>query len=516
MGDRDNARNLATQLRDWLRVLRERAWLILFCVLVSVVAATAYSNLRDPVYAATSRLLLEEESTNAYFTSDANQFVDPARRAATNLELVSLPALGTRVVRELSLPYSPETLVKKVKAESQGDSNLISVTVEDNDPRMAARIANTLATEYVAFRQEADRRRFGKALALVQAQIARRQASNSPDPAELKALNNQAEQLQLLVSVQTGGAEPIQSARPPSEPIRPKKVRNALLGLIFGLLVGVTLATLRDRLDRRLKTPDDIRELMPEVPIIASVPRLGSTPRGRMLTVEAYRTLQTNLSFLNVERRLSSFLVTSAMLGDGKSTTSLALAWTMVERGNSALLVEADLRRPGLSERLELWGSPGVSNFLSGGRPFEDFLLDVTERSTEVLLGGRPNGDDPAIAGGLRIIPAGPIPPNPQALLNGPGLDELLEQADANADTVVVDGTPVGSFSDMLPVAKRVDGVIIVARLYYTRRPEMQRLLDQLRQADVQPIGIVLLGAQVSRADDYYTASYERRVPAPH
>lgn len=235
-----------------------------------------------------------------------------------------------------------------------------------------------------------------------------------------------------------------------------------------------------------------------------------------MLTVEAYRTLQTNLSFLNVERRLSSFLVTSAMLGDGKSTTSLALAWTMVERGNSALLVEADLRRPGLSERLELWGSPGVSNFLSGGRPFEDFLLDVTERSTEVLLGGRPNGDDPAIAGGLRIIPAGPIPPNPQALLNGPGLDELLEQADANAETVVVDGTPVGSFSDMLPVAKRVDGVIIVARLYYTRRPEMQRLLDQLRQADVQPIGIVLLGAQVSRADDYYTASYERRVPAPH
>ena len=153
MGNRDNARNIAVQIRDWLRVLRERKWLILLCVLVTLGAAIAYSNIRDPVYGAVARLLLEDNSTNAYFSPDANQYVDPARRAATNLELVSQPALANEVVKELNLPYGPDVLLSKVKASSQSDSNVISIYVEDNDPRLAARIANSFSSQYAAFRQ---------------------------------------------------------------------------------------------------------------------------------------------------------------------------------------------------------------------------------------------------------------------------------------------------------------------------------------------------------------------------
>ena len=110
----------------------------------------------------------------------------------------------------------------------------------------------------------------------------------------------------------------------------------------------------------------------------------------------------------------------------------------------------------------------------------------------------------------LAMVPAGPIPPNPQALLSSGRLDELLLQGLQAADTVVVDGTPVGAFSDMLPIAKRVDGVIIVVRLYHTRRPEIERLVEQLVQAAVTPIGVVILGAPLTSTDDYYTASHAR------
>jgi succinoglycan biosynthesis transport protein ExoP len=514
MGSDDNARNIAVQIRDWLRVLRERKWLILFCMLLTTGAAVAYSNLHEPVYDATARLLLEEESTNAYFFTDVNQYVDPARRAATNLELVEQPALANRVVRELRLSYGADALLKKVEATSQSDSNIISIRVEDRNPHAAARIANSFSRQYISFRQAADRRRFDRALKLVEGQIARLEGAASPDATELKTLRGQAEQLRLLVSVQTGGAEPIQAASPASDPVRPKKVRNALLGVLFGLVLGVLLGTLRDRLDRRIKSEDDIRQLLPDVPVIASVPRAGVSTRTRTLTLEAYRTAQTNLSFLNVGRNLHSFLVTSAMLGDGKSTTSLHLAWSMAERGKSVVLVEADLRRPGLSERLELLSEPGVSNFLSDGGPLSAYTLDVTERSSSVLTSGRANGAEPtAIEGRLQLVPAGAIPPNPQALLSSGNLDGLLQGATSMADAVIIDGTPVGAFSDMLPVAKRVDGVILVVRLYHTRRPEVQRLIDHLEQAGVRPLGVVVLGAPIAWSDDYYyTTGYEQRV----
>lgn len=510
MGDRDSPRNVGAQIRDWLRVLRERGWLIFCCLVMTVTAAVTYSTLREPVYGATARLLLEEESTDALIASGANQYVDPNRRAATNLELVTLPALASRSVKELRLPYSPEVLLSKVQGQAQADSNLIGIYVEDNDRKAAAAIANSMARQYIDFRREAAERRFTRALARLRTQIAQREgttATGATDAAELKALRDQARQIELLASVQTGGAELIQPASTPGAPVRPKTRRNIILAIVFGLLLGVVLATLRDKLDRRIKSENDLRSIMPDVPIIAIVPKTVDNLRGRVLSLEGYRTLQTNLSFLSVDHTLRTFLVTSAQLGDGKTTSSLHLAWSMVERGKSALLVEADLRRPGLSERLGLQGEPGVSNYLSGARPFDDFLLDIMQLTSESMGNTARPGAGLESTGTLEIMPAGPIPPNPQALMSSAGLDELMEEAYHAADAVIFDGTPVGAFSDMLPLAKRVDGVILVVRLYHSRRDTIKRLIEQLDQNAVRPVGIVVFGASVrSAAETYYYA----------
>jgi Mrp family chromosome partitioning ATPase len=143
-----------------------------------------------------------------------------------------------------------------------------------------------------------------------------------------------------------------------------------------------------------------------------------------------------------------------------------------------------------------------VSNFLSGhGGTITDYLEQVNVQRT------RKNGHGPsaALSGDLTVVPAGPVPPNPQGLLTSASLDSLLAQARTYGDKVVIDGTPLGPFSDMLPVAKRADGVILVIRLYHSRRDEVARLMEALDQANIRPLGVVLYGAETIHSGHYYS-----------
>ena len=165
------------------------------------------------------------------------------------------------------------------------------------------------------------------------------------------------------------------------------------------------------------------------------------------------------------------------------------------------MVVEADLRRPALSERLkvETDSDTGVSRILVGEATLERSLRRV------IAVPSR-NGKGPAvaIAGDLALVPSGPLPPSPQVLLNGRRLETLLGEARARSDTVIVDGPPMGVFSDMLPVAQRVDGVIVVVRLDHSRRDEIERFKYQLASTGIQPVGVVVLGADTMSAGYYY------------
>ena len=195
------------------------------------------------------------------------------------------------------------------------------------------------------------------------------------------ALGEQLDQLKLTQALQTGGAELVQPANPPSSPSSPKPLRNVLLGIVLGALLGFGLAALLERIDRRVRTVDEFEELY-AAPILARIPRsprltkkqteaIGpQTPEG-----EAFRVLRANLRYFNVDGELRSILITSPEAGDGKSTVARVLATTMAEMGDDVVLVEGDLRKGG--DLLDVTGSPssGLSNVLTG-TPFEKVLID--------------------------------------------------------------------------------------------------------------------------------------------
>jgi Mrp family chromosome partitioning ATPase len=160
------------------------------------------------------------------------------------------------------------------------------------------------------------------------------------------------------------------------------------------------------------------------------------------------------------------------------------------------------MRRPALSDSLRADPRVGVSQILAGAGTVE---TSVQERPVDATLNG--SGPTPALYGEVSIVPAGPKPQNPQILLGDRPLAALLDAAGRKGDRVIVDGPPVGAFSDMLPVARKVDGVIVVARLHHSRRDELARLRRDLDNAGVRPVGLVLLGAtvEVSRYHQYYS-----------
>jgi polysaccharide biosynthesis transport protein len=281
-------------------------------------------------------------------------------------------------------------------------------------------------------------------------------------------------------------------------------VRNIILGVLIGLLLGLGLAFLRDRLDRRIKNEDQVRTLLPEVPLVGLVPEPRRGRASRVMTAEGYHTLQANLTLLARERPLKTILVTSADPGEGKSTVAVNLALAMIEKGQSALVLDADLRRPAISQRVQADVRVGVSRILAGEGTLD---ASVQERRVEPSR----NGDGPniALAGDLSLVPAGPQAPNVQLLLNDRSLGALLTASRERTEVAIFDGPPVGSFADMLPLAREVDGVLIVVRLYHSRKDQLKRFAAQLENASIKPIGVVVLGA--ATGPSRYYADYLSR-----
>ena len=493
MADDPTKRDVAAQVRDLARTIREQKWTILLCAVVTTAAAVGFTALQEPKYQATAKILLQDDNLAQALAGTGFGASDPRRRAATDAQLVPLPAVAERVSKEVKGGLATAA----VSTSLNGDSNVLSVNVTDANAGRAAKLANAFAEQYIAFRRNTNRKRVRAALAKLNASL----SQAPPRSAERRALRDQVRQLRLLASLQSGDAQVVSAARAPTAAISPTPVRNVALGLVVGLLLGLAIAVLRDRLDRRLKNEDDLGELFPGVPVIASVPEPGRRGIGRALAGEAFHTLNTNLRLLGADKPLRTLLVTSAGPNDGKSTVALNLAVAGGSVGTPVVVVDADMRRPALSETLSADRRVGVSQILSGAGTVETSLQHLHVR--EDLNGSGPTA---ALTGDVKIVPAGPTPQNPQILLTDRPLTTLLAEAGSTTDRVIIDGPPIGVFGDMLPVARKVDGVIVVVRLYHSRRDELMRLARDLGNAGVEPLGIVVLGAtaQTSRYHGYY------------
>lgn len=486
-----------------LAIMRRNLRLILVCVLLVPAAALAYSLAQESQYEATASLLFRDPGIDDALFGDAvfSEEGDSSRTAATNLKLVSLREISDRTARALpALELSGESVSEKVSVSPDGASDLITVTAQDGDPSTAAALANTFAEEYIAFRREADRAKIGEAQELVQAEI------ESLDPVEqasdAERLRQQARELEILASLQTGNAELVQVAHPPSEAASPKPSRNLALGIVLGLVLAAGLTVLREQLDRRFKDVEEVTATF-DLPILATIPdsrdlarsRQGHEGQSGATEHESFRMLRANLRYFNVSRDIESILVTSADSQDGKTTVAWNLALAEARAGERVLYLEADLRRPTIAARIG---------------------AEATEVGLSLVLAGSLARLEDAIQQyhGVDVVIAGPLPPNPAELVESERMRQLIAWGKRNYDRVVVDTPPAGIVADSVPLMRDVDGVITVVRVQHSRRDDAEALHEQLTNIGAPLLGIVLNGIPTRNDREYYGSPASERFAA--
>lgn len=498
VGRMDDQASERIDLHQVARLLR-REWVVIVACMVLLGSAALVTALSAPKqYTAAASLLFRDPAFDQklFGSTFLGGSRDPDREAATNVALVAMKQVATRTAARSDIGLTPREIQAAVVVSPEGRSDVVTVRATVDSPRVAAALANAFTTEFVDIRREADRRTIFNAQSLVQRQLDELRKQDKLSSPRANSLRERAEELSVLGSLQTGNAELVQRAEVPSGPSGPRPKRNAAIGLFLGLILGVGLAFLRARLDRRIRTEEALAEAF-DVPILARVPMTEMAkglPAPRSRAEEAFSTLWTNLRYFNVTSGIGSILITSPTSGDGKSTVALNLAAAAARSGSDVLLIEADLRRPSLTTALGGQQSPGgLTQVLAGLMPFEQAVLKVP--ATRV-----PAVDDPM----LDILVAGPIPPNPAQLLDSHAMRELLHDVCSRYDLVVIDTPPLTVVPDSVPLLHQVSAVLAVGRLGSSSRDAASVLRSQLKIMDAPLVGVVANLTKDGGSDPYY------------
>jgi capsular exopolysaccharide synthesis family protein len=309
----------------------------------------------------------------------------------------------------------------------------------------------------------------------------------------------------------------VDPALAPSYPSRPQKARNILLGLLVGLVGGVGLALLREYLDNTVKSPDDIEALtgLPSLAVVPSVPGLnghhkrlarGSVSQGasgsrvellaymqpKSQISEAFRALRTSLLLSQADHPPQVILVTSALPREGKTTAAVNLAVTLAQLGDRTLLMDSDLRKPGIRRALNLTMGKdvGLSSYLAGVSSLDEVTMP-----------------HPTI-NNLAAITTGPVPPSPADLLSSHRMREAIAELRRRFKFIVIDSPPIMAATDAVILSALTDGVLLVVRSGTTPKEAFTRTRDLLAAVKCRLLGVVLNAVDSSAPDYYYSYRY--------
>jgi len=508
------------RLEQILDILRRRAAWIGLCFVLVAGAAFIYSRHQSKKYTATASLVfnndqLSQQVAGLPVASTNNQVA----QQTTNLKLVQLGDMAAKTASLLGHGLSRELVKADLSISAEGESNIVDVAATASSPALAADIANTYAGQFVEEQQNSNHAYYSAALALVERQLKALSPKQRAGTAGL-ALQDRAQSLGVLAELRNGTVQVAQAASVPMSPSSPKVSRDTVFGALLGLMLGLGVAFLLERVDRRIREPKDL-EAVYRLPLLGVVPEsaaLSWSAKSRNGTkealppdeAEAFHLIRAHLRYFNVDRQLRTLLVASAAPGDGKTTVARHLAGAAARMGSRALLVEADLRRPTVAQQLDISAGPGLADVLIGA-------VSLSEATQSIDLES-PSGEG-ANCRTLDVLVAGAaLPPNPGELIESHAMKALLEQARSTYDLVVIDTPPLTAVSDAFPLLSRVDGVLVVGRVGRNRRDVAERLHETLTGAGAPLLGVVANGFKVGRLGSYsygYTYDYVAAGVAP-
>lgn len=489
-------------LRRYLTTLKERWWLVLLAMALTTGAATAYVALADKVYRGYADLLVTPVSRDDDTTLGLGLIrdsTDPTRDVSTAARLVTTIPVAQRVKRELGIDDSPSELLERVTAEPLAQSSVVTITADAKTPGAAARLANAFAEEVVELRTEQLRRQLDRTIPLLRERVEQLPLEQRDDPGGLAA---RLAALEALRGVPDPTIRVTTRATPPEQQSAPRPRLSIAAGLVAGLILGVGAAFGLQAIDPRLRREEQLRSLY-RVPILARIPlerktrKAGALAPGRLSlgASEAYRTLRATLAASRgAEFRARSVLVTGSSPSEGKTTTAINLAYSLVQAGNKVILIEADMHRPTIGLALGVRPLHGLASVLIRQVDLADALVTTDEYGPDLQL---LLVDRPGVATADR--------------LSLPTARQLVAEAEQLADHVVIDSPPLSEVVDALPLAQQVADVLVVARMGKSKLKKLTELGELLAHNEIQPAGVALVGVERGGSGYYYSAVADDR-----
>lgn len=496
-----NSKLTNLDVKQLVRTLLRRAPLIVLCVVLAGAASFAASKQQRKEYTANASLYFrsaaqDQEAAGLQPVASLN----PQSDTDTNLKLATLPRIAVQTAIAVGHGLTPAQIAGAVTVTQQSDTDLTTVSASWTAAGLAATIANTYARQVIADRQQSNQSYYGDALKAVNLQFQALPAAQKVG-VQGTSLQDRASSLQILGQLQSSDVQLVETATIPTSPSSPKVARNTGLGLFLGLLLGLGLAVLLERLDRRLRAATSVEDAY-GVPVLAAVQHsraYGANPTVELLpptVTETFGLLRARLRYFNVDRDLRSLLITSANPSEGKSTVALHLTIAEAMAGSSVVLVEADLRRPSLASRVGAHTSPGLAEAISHS-------VTLEEAVQEVMLPGHSNGSGPSSAS-FYLIAGGAIPPNPAELVESQSMRQLLVALVERFDLVIIDSPPAAVVSDAIPLVSQVSGLVVVCRVGKTTRDAARHLRDELAKLSAPTLGVVANDVKVKAQGSYY------------
>lgn len=541
-------------LLGYVSIMARWKWLIIGVTVVCAAAGFGYLKTRTPKYRATAELLYVQQVAinNPLVQASVTQTLQQPDIGTLSALIASSQVSGMagQLLRGkiMSAGYSISA-TQPTDSNGNTSSSVVGIEGVSSKPQTAAAAANAYAQAFVASRRDSARTQVNDALTAVQAALQSYLTSASKKTAEYLELRQAQQALQLQLQSLTGDFTIISPATAPSVPFSPRKFHTLALAAILGLVLGVGLAFLLEQLDTRVRDERQMVDML-DMSVLGHLPplerRMGEGATVQMLVnpsgpmAEAVRVLRGNLSFTGVDDDIRSLLITSSIRSEGKSVTACNLAVSVALAGQRVVLVDADFRRPRIHTYMRVPNAVGLSSVLvrhvdvwdatvpmmlegnvgwmtdgedlesAGARLGNDAVRIVSvagaqerDAATQYMLRQRDPAsslDDEPL---LRVLPSGPLPPNPGEMAASHRFGEIIATLADTADLVIIDSPPLLEVGDTGAMADKADGVVFVANMAKVRWPMIERAHSQLMKFPCRKIGMVAISARSAQRPGY-------------
>ncbi len=511
------------ELRQILSLFGKWLWLIVLSVVIAAGSSFFASRMATPLYRTKTTLMVGETTTNP--DPNSADIYTGQQLAYTYSQLARREPVLQGVIETLGLQASWEALSGQVSASIVPQTQLLEISFIDSDPYRAKVITDEIARQLILqspagaslspnsemdfIREQVedlktkietgkgDLERLQQELDASNSASQIQDLQNQVDLLENKISNWQNTYSQLMLSLKGGDVNVLtvmEEATVPTTPISPNVKMNVLVAAAIGLALAVGGIFLMEYLDDTIKLPDEI-EKATGLPTIGKIVQItGKTDADKLVAareplnpiVESFRALRNNIQYMEDDQPHRILLITSVSPNEGKSIVLANLAVVMAQAGQRVILVDGDFRHPTQERIFNINNETGLSTAINlQTYPVKHYLQDVDIEN-------------------LRILPSGPLPPNPVLLLESKRLKERLNELKDMADVVLFDSPPFMTLSDAAILGTQVDGVMLVVDAGRTRTKDFCNIVKEMNRIHIPLIGVVLNRANRGSTDSYY------------